>query len=172
MDTSLCPLHGTGREHDVRKARRILTPPIARRRAVRQVGASVQRLGAANFRGGNLTPDTPPSSHQVAPGRAVRSEPRVLASAMITHVRRRFMKMTNSLPTLALCCMAAVCLADGLGPFESSGDVGVTPQKGKVEFDAGPGEYRVTGGGANIWATADAFQFVWKKMSGDVALTA
>jgi Tol biopolymer transport system component len=50
--------------------------------------------------------------------------------------------------------------------------VGVTPQKGKVEFDASAGEYRVTGGGANIWATADAFQFAWKKMSGDVAFTA
>ena len=50
--------------------------------------------------------------------------------------------------------------------------MGVTPQKGKVEFDAATGEYRVTGGGANIWATADAFQFAWKKMSGDVAFTA
>ena len=80
--------------------------------------------------------------------------------------------MTNSLRTLALCCLAAVCLADGLGPFEGSGDVGVTPQKGKVELDAASAEYRVTGGGANIWATADAFQFVWKKMPGDMALSA
>src|SRR5262249_12848217 len=28
------------------------------------------------------------------------------------------------------------------------------------------------GGGANMWAAADAFQFEWKKMAGDVALTA
>jgi sugar lactone lactonase YvrE len=68
--------------------------------------------------------------------------------------------------------MAAACFADGLGQFESSSDVGVTPQKGKVEFEAAAGEYRVTGGGANIWGTADAFQFAWKKMSGNVALTA
>ena len=27
-------------------------------------------------------------------------------------------------------------------------------------------------GGANIWAAADAFQFVWKRFSGDVSLTA
>src|SRR5262249_2066269 len=26
--------------------------------------------------------------------------------------------------------------------------------------------------GENMWSTADAFQFVWKKMSGDVSLTA
>jgi TolB protein len=73
---------------------------------------------------------------------------------------------------LILCCAAALCLADGLGQFESSSDVGVTPRKGKVEFDAAAGEYRVTGGGDNIWASADAFQFAWKKMSGDVAFTA
>jgi TolB protein len=78
----------------------------------------------------------------------------------------------GTLRTLAFGCLAAVCFADGLGPFAMSGDVGLTPQKGKVEFDAASGEYRVTGGGANIWAAADAFQFVWKKMSGDVALTA
>src|ERR1039457_6632763 len=86
---------------------------------------------------------------------------------------RESMKPTGStLCTLAFCCLAAVCFAQGLGQFESSSDVGVTPQQGKVEFDAAKGEYSVTGGGANIWGTADAFQFAWKKMSGDVALTA
>jgi hypothetical protein len=80
--------------------------------------------------------------------------------------------MSSTLRPFAFCCLAAVCFAEGLGQFESSADVGVTPQKGKVEFDAASGEYRVTGGGANIWAAADAFQFAWKKMSGDVAFTA
>lgn len=56
--------------------------------------------------------------------------------------------------------------------FEENTDVGETPKKGSVQFDASTGEYRVTGGGANIWATTDAFQFVWKKVSGDVTLTA
>jgi len=51
---------------------------------------------------------------------------------------------------LILCCAAALCLADGLGQFESSSDVGVTPRKGKVEFDAAAGEYRVTRNGDNI----------------------
>jgi hypothetical protein len=53
----------------------------------------------------------------------------------------------------------AICGAENLGPFDSAGDVGITPQKGKVAFD-GAGEYRVTGGGANVRAAADAFQFV------------
>ena len=32
--------------------------------------------------------------------------------------------------------------------------------------------YVVTGGGANMWATADHFHYVWIKLSGDVALEA
>src|SRR4029077_8438043 len=32
--------------------------------------------------------------------------------------------------------------------------------------------YFVTGGGKNMWGQEDAFHFVWKRMSGDVALTA
>ena len=56
--------------------------------------------------------------------------------------------------------------------FDSNNDVGETPEKGKVEYDGSSGEYRVTGGGANIWGTVDAFQFAWTKLSGNIALTA
>jgi regulation of enolase protein 1 (concanavalin A-like superfamily) len=71
---------------------------------------------------------------------------------------------------LALGCLAAAALAGDLPLFESNTDVGVTPLKGSAEFVNG--EYRITGGGANIWAEADAFHYVWKQLSGDVALTA
>ena len=56
---------------------------------------------------------------------------------------------------------ASTCFAAPPGVFESSADIGVTPSS--VEFDASAGKYRVTGG---------AFQFVWKRVSGDVTLTA
>ncbi|MCU1257907.1 MAG: Periplasmic component of the Tol biopolymer transport system-like protein [Bryobacterales bacterium] len=82
------------------------------------------------------------------------------------------MKTKTFLRIAAFSCLAVVGYAQTPGVFESSGDVGVTPQKGKVEFNSSSGEYSVTGGGANIWADADAFYFVWKKISGDVALTA
>lgn len=72
---------------------------------------------------------------------------------------------------MAVFCLAAICGAGSLGPFESNSDIGVGLQKGKVEVDR-PGEYRVTGGGADMWGKADAFHFVWKKMSGDMTLTA
>jgi TolB protein len=81
--------------------------------------------------------------------------------------------MTRStLRTLIVCCVTVVANAADLGVFESSGDVGETPKKGSVEFNRTSGEFRITGGGANMWAATDAFQFVWKKVSGDVALTA
>jgi Tol biopolymer transport system component len=72
--------------------------------------------------------------------------------------------------SLVLCCAAVLSGAENLGIYEADGDIGETPQKGKVEFSGG--EYRVTGGGANVWANTDAFHYVWKKMSGDVAISA
>ncbi len=44
--------------------------------------------------------------------------------------------------------------------------------KGSTEFDASKDLYRMTGAGANIWAKEDQFQYVWKEMSGNVAVTA
>ncbi|MEP7366310.1 MAG: hypothetical protein ABI972_23880 [Acidobacteriota bacterium] len=59
------------------------------------------------------------------------------------------------------------------GPiYEAHGDIGDIPKAGAVEYHAATGEYRVTGGGANIWAAKDAFQFAYKRISGDFTLTA
>ena len=68
--------------------------------------------------------------------------------------------------------MAAPAAAAGLGIFDGQGDVGSVLHKGSVEYDAARGTYRLTGSGENMWATADAFLFVWKKVSGDVSLSA
>jgi endoglucanase len=60
----------------------------------------------------------------------------------------------------------------GLGPFESETDVGDVKLPGATVVDGGRGERRLTGSGANIWGTADAFHFAWKKASGDLDLAA
>ena len=82
---------------------------------------------------------------------------------------------------LAACvCSAVMALgvavaspeANDLGVFTNEGSVGQTPPGCKVQYDAARGEYRITGGGANMWAATDAFYFVWKKVSGDVTLSA
>ena len=59
-----------------------------------------------------------------------------------------------------------------LGVFEAHGDVGDVKQPGSVRFDAKSREYRITGGGENMWGTKDAFHYVWRRLSGDLALTA
>jgi TolB protein len=62
--------------------------------------------------------------------------------------------------------------ASRVGVFQSHKDVGLTPKKGSVHYESKTGAYRVTGGGANMWQTTDAFQFAYKQISGDVTLTA
>ncbi len=59
-----------------------------------------------------------------------------------------------------------------VGMFESHGDVGTVLHPGSVEYDAAKQSYTIAGSGENMWLANDAFQFVWKKMSGDVTLTA
>ncbi len=59
-----------------------------------------------------------------------------------------------------------------VGIFESHGDVGTVLHPGSAEFDATKRSYTLAGSGENMWFASDAFQFVWKKMSGDVTLTA
>jgi hypothetical protein len=59
-----------------------------------------------------------------------------------------------------------------IGIFESHGDVGTVLHAGSVEYDAAKKSYTISGSGENMWSTADAFQFVWKKMAGDISLTA
>ncbi|HEY3971724.1 MAG TPA: hypothetical protein VGM18_01905 [Candidatus Sulfotelmatobacter sp.] len=76
----------------------------------------------------------------------------------------------------------AICLIVGagmslaqtsaLGIFTNQSSVGQTPAGSTAHYDAATGEYRITGGGANVWGTADAFYFVWKKASGDMTLSA
>jgi hypothetical protein len=66
----------------------------------------------------------------------------------------------------------AIAQTGDLGIFTNQGSVGQTPPGVAAHYDAGKSEYRITGGGANVWGTADAFYFAWKKASGDITLTA
>ena len=58
----------------------------------------------------------------------------------------------------------------GLGGFDGQGDVGTVSVAGTGVFAAGT--YTLTGAGANIWGSKDAFHYAWKKVSGDVAVEA
>src|SRR5216684_4479511 len=67
---------------------------------------------------------------------------------------------------------SAALTAAPMGIFESHGDVGTVLHRGSVEYDAAKRSYTIAGSGENMWLGSDAFQFAWKKMSGDVTLTA
>src|SRR5580693_4828800 len=45
-----------------------------------------------------------------------------------------------------------------LSRFEAHANVGIAQLQGAVTFSAATGEYRITGGGANMWGQVDAFQ--------------
>lgn len=59
-----------------------------------------------------------------------------------------------------------------LGVFEGQADVGDNPRPGSAAYDTTTHEYRITGGGANLWGTTDAFHFVWKRLTGNFSITA
>jgi TolB protein len=73
-----------------------------------------------------------------------------------------------------------VLLAQGLtaqtggpiGLFENHADVGTVLHSGSAEYNSGNATYTLAASGENMWFKADAFQFVWKKLSGDVAVSA
>jgi TolB protein len=62
--------------------------------------------------------------------------------------------------------------AEGLGGFERSGDVGAVRSPGSARFDPATRAIELTGSGANIWGTADAFYFASKTLRGDIELQA
>ncbi len=74
---------------------------------------------------------------------------------------------------LSICCLPSGSIwAQNVGIFENHGDVGTVLHAGSVDYDAAKRAYTISGSGENMWLEKDAFQFVWKKMSGDISLTA
>lgn len=70
------------------------------------------------------------------------------------------------IPTVGLCQDPSV------GLFEGHGDVGTVLHPGSAVYDAAKQSYSVSGSGENMWFGMDDFQFAWKKMTGDVAISA
>jgi TolB protein len=76
---------------------------------------------------------------------------------------------------LILYCVAwdrAQATSDALGIFAGQSDVGSVTPPGTLSYDPANQIYAITAAGANLWSTTDAFHFVWKKVSGDLSLTA
>jgi len=61
--------------------------------------------------------------------------------------------------------------AQTTGIFDNNSDVGLVTHAGSARFIQSSNEYQITGSGANMWEQKDAFQYLWKKDSGDFSLT-
>jgi hypothetical protein len=59
-----------------------------------------------------------------------------------------------------------------VGVFEGQSDIGDVTPPGTGTFSAAAGAYTLTSAGANTWYHIDSFHYLWKKASGDMALTA
>ena len=73
--------------------------------------------------------------------------------------------------TLILATMWAAS-PQSLGEFEEQSNVGGPLREGAATFDASSGEYRIKGGGGNIWAQQDAFYYLYRRATGDLTMTA
>jgi TolB protein len=62
--------------------------------------------------------------------------------------------------------------ATELGLFSAQGEVGAVHHNGSAKYDSARDVYLVSGSGANMWFTNDAFHFVWKQVTGDIDLSA
>src|SRR5579863_7611471 len=88
----------------------------------------------------------------------------------------KFVRMLTFFCCLILCFEAGACMAQtdarGLGVFEGQKDIGAVSPPGSAKLDAGRRTYSIEAAGANMWSTSDALHFVFKRVSGDVTITA
>jgi hypothetical protein len=83
------------------------------------------------------------------------------------------MQRSHSILLPVVILAAGIALAQNpVGIFENHEDVGAVLHPGSTTCDAAKRAYTLRGSGENMWSTQDAFQFAFKKVSGDVELTA
>jgi hypothetical protein len=59
-----------------------------------------------------------------------------------------------------------------IGIFDGQTDVGSAIIPGSASYNAGARQYIINSAGYNVWYQRDEFQYLWKKLSGDVSLAA
>ena len=80
------------------------------------------------------------------------------------------MKKTSLLFITVICMLH--CFAQKTGFFENHEDVGNPKNPGSVVYNTYTQEYIMRGSGINMWAAADQFHFLWKKIKGDFIISA
>jgi WD40 repeat protein len=74
--------------------------------------------------------------------------------------------------SLVLGARAVLAHSTNLGIFSENKDIGQPSHAGSASYDSAAGIYTISGGGSNMWAKTDDFQFAYKEMSGDLLFAA
>ncbi len=78
--------------------------------------------------------------------------------------------LTSSLFLLSMLCVPTFSQQKSVGVFEANTDIGKVNKPGSASYDAASQTYTLTGSGSNMWAGADEFHFVWKRLKGNFIL--
>lgn len=73
---------------------------------------------------------------------------------------------------ILLSCPALASAGADLGIFDAETDVGTVSPPGSAQFDKSTQQYTLKSSGQNVWGKHDDFHFAYRKLSGDLALTA
>jgi TolB protein len=90
----------------------------------------------------------------------------------MTTLRATSIAMLSALALSAAAETRATQNSAELGEFAAQSDVGIVTPRGNAQYSATRDPYTLPGAGANTWYHVDDFHYLWKKMSGDMALTA
>lgn len=78
-----------------------------------------------------------------------------------------------------ICIIAGLCMVismnaqlSPIGQFDHHQDVGNPKLTGKAIYKPEDQSYTISGAGANVWAKADQFHFLWKKIKGEFHISA
>jgi hypothetical protein len=66
----------------------------------------------------------------------------------------------------------SVTIMGAIGQFDAQTDVGAPLVAGSASYDPASKIYTINSAGYNIWYQRDEFHYLWKKMNGDVSLSA
>ena len=87
-------------------------------------------------------------------------------------MKKNFLNLSYVMTLLLACIFNTKAQQNKVGLFDDHGDVGNPKLPGSVVYDPQSQQYTMQVAGSNMWASADQFHFLWKKIKGDFIISA
>jgi hypothetical protein len=87
-------------------------------------------------------------------------------------MNKMFLNLLYGMTFLLASAPNSIAQKNNVGLFDDHGDVGNPKLPGSIVYDAQAQQYTMQGAGSNMWAAADQFHFLWKKIKGDFIISA